>query len=171
MRLLAAILVAVSFISSISSASQGRRTPHEHKAHVHGEAKASMAFDQNKGEMIFEGSGDGFVGFEHKPRNPQQEALVVQAKKDLETRFSEMVQFPPGSECVAKPKSIDVIYDGSHSDFKAQYEINCSKIPQGKLSLNFAKVFTRIKAVKFEFLSDTKQHKVTVKKAGADLEI
>lgn len=54
-------------------------------AHMHGLAQLDIAIEGHHIELSLHGAGDGFVGFEHAPATPEEQAVVEQAKARLST--------------------------------------------------------------------------------------
>ncbi|MFP5518759.1 MAG: DUF2796 domain-containing protein [Bdellovibrionia bacterium] len=137
-----------------------------HSAHVHGNAEMDIAFDGVKGEVKFEGSGDAFLGFEHKPKNMKQEKAVSDLQDTLKNRINEVVVLPAASGCQWMQTKYEIEYHGNHSDVDTEYQVTCQVAPTGKVDLQFVKFFPKMKNIEVEVLTEKVQKKIMIKGSG-----
>ncbi len=158
----------------------------EQEAHVHGGATLNIAFDQLKGKIEFKGAADGVVGFEHAAKSDQDKKTVADAIFKFEKNISTMVVFDPSLGCVVSQERIAVqsedhadhseekilkSHKGEHSDFIANFNVECSKSVLGsKITFNFTS-FQHINDLDVTILVDAVQKTVEVKKKPVTLEI
>ena len=91
-----------------------------HGAHVHSSSNATLAIDQNQIEFTMQSPGSNLVGFEHPPRNEDQQSTFEQAVAALES--ADWVTFEPAAGCdvvaveVNTPGFRDEQHDHDHVD-------------------------------------------------------
>jgi hypothetical protein len=124
------------------AAAQERR---ELGAHQHGHGTLNIAIEGTRVSMELEVPGNDIVGFEHAAKTKAQRAAVEKAKTQLGTPLS-LFRFPAAAGCTvkaadvkieggaekaeAKPKadSKHADHDHDHSEFYAEYTLDCSAI-------------------------------------------
>ncbi|MFS4460830.1 ZrgA family zinc uptake protein [Bdellovibrio sp. HCB2-146] len=160
-------LLLVSFLSMAHADEQKAQ-----KAHVHGEANISIAFDGKKGRMEFHAPSEALFGFEHEARSAKDRAKKDQAMTKLEEKMSEMVVLAPELKCEIKKEISEVIQSKDHGDVDAEFNITCEQPVVGTtVRLQFAKVFPGIKKAKVDVIAGDVQKSVIVKKGGESLEL
>jgi hypothetical protein len=119
-----------------------KKTEHRHHgAHVHGKGQMSIAFDGAKGEIDFHTAAIGIVGFEHAAKSAADKKTKDDAFAKFENQIMNMVHFDGELNCKYAKKSMDMKKDsdGDHSDFNAQFVVQCDKSPAGtKVVFNFS---------------------------------
>ena len=141
----------------------------EHGAHQHGAGKLSIAFEGATGEVEFEAAAEGVLGFEHEAKSAKDKKTLADAQALFETRMSEMVKFDPALSCQFEKKEIKLHRDGKHSDFEAEYKVNCAKSPEGStLTVDFSSV-KGLKDVDVTVLVGTVQKSAEYKKGAVQI--
>lgn len=145
-----------------------------HKAHEHGHAKLSIAFETTTGmptgAIELESPADSIIGFEHAAKTPADKARQEKALATLKARFGEMVILPAG--CKMTPASVEVHVDGQHSEVHAEFNVKCAGPIAGKsISFGFSKVFPKIEEVDVQLLAGSQQAKLEVEKDKGTLQI
>lgn len=144
----------------------------EHKAHVHGEANISIAFDGKKGRIEFHAPAQALFGFEHEARSKKDRAKKDEAMEKLGEKISEMVSLDPTLKCEIKKEISEVVQSKDHGDVEAEFNITCEQPVAGStMQFNFAKVFPGIKKAKVSVIAGDVQKSVEVKKGGESLEL
>lgn len=157
-------LLLVSFLSMAHAEQQ--------KAHVHGEANISIAFDGKKGRMEFHAPSEALFGFEHEARSAKDRAKKEQAMTKLEEKMPEMVALAPELKCEIKKEISEVIQSKDHGDVEAEFNITCEQPVVGTtIHLQFTKVFPGVKKAKVDVIVGDIQKSVVVKKGGESLEL
>lgn len=157
-------IISVFIIFSITAFAGEHR---EHKAHAHGMAKLSMAFESNKGQIDFDIPAESVIGFEYKAKTAQDKKRQSDALKLFENKISQMIVFDDKLKCVFKKETLDVTSEvkNSHSDIEAVFNIVCDKSPLGSdVEFNFQAVFSRIKKVEIQVVIDSLQKSVEASK-------
>jgi hypothetical protein len=153
--------------------------PRSRKAHEHGSAKVSIAFETTKGSprgvVEFESPAESIVGFEYEAKTAADKAKVTAALNQLKARFGEMVVFPPAAACkvTAKTASMGAETHGAaqkgakqeqHSEVQAVFDVACARPLAGlEIRFGFTKVFPKIHDVDVALLAGEQQ-------ASADVE-
>jgi len=98
-----------------------------HGAHVHSISNGTLAIDQNQIEFTFQSPGANMVGFEHPPRNQDQQAAFDLAVTILES--AEWITFDSEAGCsdvaveVNTPGFHDEQHDHDHPDHEHEHEL------------------------------------------------
>ncbi len=133
------------------------------KAHEHGSAKLSIAFETAKGSpkgvMEFEAAGESVIGFEYEAKSAGDKAKQAAALRTLKARFGEMVIFPAAAGCRVTNKSAKVTSQGGqHSEVRAEFEVECAKALAGtEIRFGFGKVFPKVHDVDVALLVGEQQ--------------
>ncbi len=147
---------------------------HSHKAHVHGSAQLSIAFDGLVGKLEFESPAESTVGFEHLARTDEQKKKVQDALELLKTKMNEMVLFKYDLGCVFNSTStkFETSQEGSHSETHATFDLVCNRSPKGsELTFQFTKFFPKLKKIEAQVLIDDIQKSMKVTKSPTVLEL
>ncbi len=146
---------------------------HSHKAHVHGAAELSVAFEGLKGQLIFEAPSEAIVGFEHKAKSKSDQKRVEAALALFEEKIPSMVILPSEAGCVWKKTKLEKSDEaGGHSDVEAEFSIDCQKSLKGlNVSFDFSKNFPRLKTVDVQWIVDDLQKSLKVRESGDSLEL
>ena len=155
----------------------------EHSAHVHGQGKISIAFDQTSGSIDMEVPAEVLFGFEHEAKTEKDQKTQSEALAKLESSMTDMVRFDESLGCVTKKKNIEVKIEkqeekkgkhvhGQHSDVDAEFEVTCQKSPlNSKLIINIQKYFPRLKKTEVQVLLGNIQKKIQATQNGTTLEL
>jgi len=153
------------------------------KAHEHGSAKVSIAFEaatgMPKGAIEFEAPAESVVGFEYEAKSAADKAKVAAALKTLTARFGEMVILPAASGCKLTNKSAKVEAEHhdakskeQHSEVHAEFDVVCAKPLSGtEIRFGFMKVFPKIHDVDVTLLVGEQQSKADVENDKGVLKI
>jgi hypothetical protein len=144
----------------------------EHKAHAHGQAQLTMAFDQIQGSAEFETPAEAIVGFEHEAKSAKDLQRKQEAFLKFEKDFPQMLKLDPALKCQFHTDSIEMKTEGGgHADFVASFKIQCEKSPLGTaLTLDFSS-YKGLKMVKATILAGTIQKSVDVKSKPVRVEL
>ncbi len=91
------IFTGLLFISLFANAQDKKHR--EHKAHSHGHAELSIAFDSLVGQLEFKSPAESIVGFEHQAKSDKDKQKLTTAKVDFETNIAKYVQFDSNLGC------------------------------------------------------------------------
>ncbi len=146
------ILSALLFFSLNTFAAKKKHDHREHGVHVHGSGNLAIAFDETKGKVEFKSAAEGILGFEHKPKNKNDEKVVADAIANFEKNISKMIQFDASLDCLFTKEIIGQVSEkddegsGEHSEWAANFTVVCAKSPIGTtLIIDFSS---------FKFLND-----------------
>ncbi len=173
MKNLIVCFLTLSFAFSASGKPQ-LGTQHSHKAHVHGSAQLSIAFDGLVGKLEFESPAESTVGFEHLARTDEQKKKVQDTLDLLKSKMNEMVLFKSDLDCVLNSTStkVETSQEGNHSETHATFDLVCNKSPKGtELTFQFTKFFPKLKKVEAQVLIDDLQKSMKVTKSPTILEL
>ncbi len=147
------------------------------KAHEHGSAKVSIAFETAtgapKGMIAFEAPAESVVGFEYEAKSVADKTKVAAALRMLAARFGEMVILPAVSACKVTNKSAKVeALKEQHSEVHAEFAVACAKPLAGlEIRFGFMKVFPKIHDVEVALLAGEQQSKADVENDKGVLKI
>ena len=112
-------IVLISFLALAS-------TVFAHGKHVHGEAKLEIAIDKESVEIMLELPLDSAVGFEHAPKDGQQQAALDDARRRLGDAAA-LWQLAPQAGCTLKSAQVETPQFGSdgHADLEVEYVFQC----------------------------------------------
>ncbi|MFL9711834.1 DUF2796 domain-containing protein [Methylobacillus sp. Pita1] len=112
---------------------------HEQHAHVHGAAKLNIAIEGRSLILALESPMESLLGFEHAPRNSQEQAAVDALKKQL-SKPAQLFELPAKAEC--ENTAIDLEsplfehdihqHDSHHADLDAEFAYECKQPGQLK---------------------------------------
>lgn len=144
----------------------------EHGAHEHGAGRVSIGFDGKKGRIEMEVPAESLFGFEHEAKSKKDKNKKEEALKSLEEKIAEMIVFDPALKCEIKKEIFEVNQSKNHADVDADFTVSCEKaVAESTVSFNFQKVFSRLKKVQVDFITDGVQKSVQVLKNGDSLEL
>ena len=143
---------------------------HHQEAHVHGAARLQVAIEGRHAELILRSPAANLVGFEHQPRNAEQEATVAQASEWL--GVNPLVQ-NARQDCVVTEASVHHQQGGKeghghdkhpehdqasgHSDFEVTQRIECDSELSDPLTTPLTTRFASIESLSVEWLSPNGQ--------------
>lgn len=160
----------------------------QHDAHVHGVVETNIAQDGE--HLLFEitAPGSDVVGFEHAPKNKEQEQLLEQAIAKLKTP-NEIFSLPESAKCEISDihvshnmKSDDHDHDhdhdhhdddshheehqgehGEHGEFTAQYEYHCETMSElNQIETQWFSVFSHTQKMTVQYLGNSGQKAATL---------
>ena len=167
----------------------------QHDAHVHGVVETNIAQDGE--HLLFEitAPGSDVVGFEHAPKNKEQEQLLEQAIAKLKTPNA-IFSLPESANCeisdihvshnMKNEDNHDHDHDhdhhdddshheehqGEHGEFTAQYEYHCETMSElNQIETQWFSVFSHTQKMTVQYLGDSGQKAATLtaKKAALAL--
>jgi len=150
---------------------QSKKEHRHHESHVHGNGKLAIGMDDKKGKVEFRASAESLLGFEHQAKSKKDKTAVKNLKNFFGTEFPNMVTFDPALNCLLLSEKIDLVRDGKHSDFVADFKVTCEKPVTGTtLTLDFAR-FTQLKNVEVTILVGSLQKTVVLKQKPVKVEL
>jgi hypothetical protein len=95
----------------------------QHKAHVHGTSTLLVAVESDELVLEFTAPADDIVGFEHEPKNEEQEHQVEDALALLKSP-SKLFALPEAADCEEEEVQVlAAMHDGEHEeDHKAKHD-------------------------------------------------
>lgn len=156
------------------------------KAHEHGSAKLSIAFESTsgapKGIIELEAPAESIVGFEHTAKSAADKAKEQAALNTLKARIGQMVIFPAAAGCQFTPKSVKVEAEDhhdakdakkeQHSEVHAEFAVACAKPLAGaEIRFGFHKFFPRLHDVDVALLAGEQQASLEVENDKGVLKI
>lgn len=138
MHLYSGLFIRGLFIGSLLLATTPARA-HEQHAHVHGAAKLNIAMEGKTLILALEIPMESLLGFEHAPRNPQEQAAVDALKKQLSTP-ARLFDLPGKAGCKSTAITLESPlfadnhhqHDNHHADLDAEFAYECSEPNQLK---------------------------------------
>lgn len=121
--------------------------------HVHGTAEMNIVLDQNQLLIEIISPTVNIIGFEHSPKNLEQELISKQAMKNLLTA-EKIFSMPAQAQCRLLDSekqykghdNIDKNEDSAHSDIVVSYTYQCKVTEKLKfIDINLFKIFPAIK--------------------------
>lgn len=174
-------VLAAGLVFAFNATAQEQKKKHthghhhhrEHKAHVHGAASVGIAFDGTSGKIDFKTPAESIIGFERKPKNEKQEKALSEGLAKLESGIGQMISFAENTGCKLTKEKIESEFDDDgHAEIEASFSVVCSASPAGStVTLNFQKVFPRLKTVEVQALIGDLQKSVKARKNGTILEL
>lgn len=163
-----ASLLALACVG-FATAATGDEHGHHQQAHVHGQAKLQVAVEGRTAELILQSPAANLLGFEHKPKNAEQKAALMETREWLTA--NPLVQ-TANSDCTVTTGSIhhrgdpedgeehgDDEHDeeGSHSDFEVTQRIECDSELTDPLVTPLMTRFPGIEHLSVDWLDSGKQ--------------
>jgi Protein of unknown function (DUF2796) len=168
------IVIFMTAIFSRLAVSAEEHAHREHKAHKHGAASLSIAFDGDNGEIDFEAPGESIYGFEYAPKKETDKKRQLDGVALLENNLSAMIQFDPSLKCNFTKKNVQVEREknSTHSAVHAEFNVACAQSPVGKSVIFYIqRSFPKLKDVDLKLIADDLQTSAEIKKDGQKLEI
>ena len=156
----------------------------QHGAHIHGVVETNIAQDGE--HLLFEitAPGSDVVGFEHAPKNKEQEQLLEQAIAKLKTPNA-IFALPESANCEISDihvshnmKSEDhddhdhdhdhhdshhEEHQSEHGEFTAQYEYHCETMAKlSQVETQWFSVFSHTKKMTIQYLGNSGQKAATL---------
>ena len=181
------VKTAIIALASLPLGTQATGEDHRQQAHVHGEAQLQVAIEGNTVDLILRSPAANLLGFEHQPRNAEQEQTLTQAQEWLGANA--MVQ-TPGGDCTLMAGSIHSMGGRSeehdhheekhhdhheeeekHSDFEVTQTLECKSKPEDTLRAPLMKRFPGIEQLSVEWLSTDGQGHVELHTGEDDIHL
>jgi hypothetical protein len=144
---------------------------HGHK-HVHGQGELSIAFDEARGVFQLSLPAESAFGFEHKPKNEEEQSRLDKALSLLRENATELFVFDASLRCTWANPTVRVETKGSHADVFANYEVSCAKSPKGSsLKFQFREHMPRLRVLRVEFNIDGRQGKLNLKNGQGEMNL
>ncbi len=160
------MILTLSLLASVSASASNHGHSHKHKehgAHVHGAGELSVAFESTKGKITYEGSAQGILGFEHVAKKEKDVKKLSEVTAQFENDFSKMVKLDPSLKCQFTKEKLGQVPEkgqkkiSKHSDWVAEFSINCEKSPMNSdLVIDFT-AFSGLKDVDVTIVVDSLQ--------------
>uniref|UniRef100_A0A486XJ97 Predicted zinc-binding protein n=1 Tax=Rheinheimera sp. BAL341 TaxID=1708203 RepID=A0A486XJ97_9GAMM len=99
-------------------------------AHVHGHAILTLVLEGNEMQLAFQSAAQSVVGFEHKPRTPEQQQEVAAAIAVFNQGDWFSVNADANCELTLAEASTDLTElqaNSGHADFYANYQMLCQR--------------------------------------------
>ncbi|MCA3086160.1 MAG: DUF2796 domain-containing protein [Rhodocyclaceae bacterium] len=163
-------------VCATAFASKGKHK--SHGAHEHGNAKLNLVVEGNKLTAQLEVPSESIYGFEYEPKSEKDKKQREAGGEKLKSSFEKMLVIDKSLGCAFQNTKLDLHASdggkghddhksgkkGEHSETRAEFVATCQKPLAGtKVSFAFGKVFPRIKEIKVQVISDSKQ-------SGADID-
>lgn len=165
---------------------QAHSETHNHKAHVHGAAKLTLAIedDGKHASIALDCAGDSIMGFEHVAKSPQDKKSQDDAFRKLREQAAIVIRFDSSLKCVIRSTQVEIEKEeksdqavgaaphGEHSDVNANYSVQCdSPISGSKVQVGLIGLFPKIKKVSLQILTTAKQTANEVTDERSSIEI
>ncbi|MFZ4404633.1 MAG: ZrgA family zinc uptake protein [Pseudobdellovibrionaceae bacterium] len=179
--------VALFLVLVSTTVYAGKKNEHRHhEAHVHGGATLSIAFDQLKGKVEFKAASEGVLGFEHEAKSEKDKKKLNDTIAKFETSIGSMVKFDESAGCTFVKEKIEMAakkeendaeekehkeHKGEHSDFIANFSVDCKKdIKSTKVTFDFSQ-FKGLKDLDVTLLVGDLQKSVEIKRKPVTIEL
>ena len=131
-------------------------------AHVHGLSIINVVQEKNKVLFDIEMPGFDTVGFEYKARSQKDKDLVKNALRILKNPDN-LFTIPSDAGCKISNNSSTILEEKNHTEFRAKYEYNCSKITKfSSITFNIFDNFKNSKDLELNIIGkkSTTKHKI-----------
>lgn len=156
-------------------------THRNHKAHIHGAATLSIAFDNLQGTIEFKGAADSLIGFEHEAKSEKDKQKLNEVILIFESNIGKMININSSLGCAFRKEKIGLLSDLKskesnihqtvHSDFSAIFQIFCQKsILKSKLLFDFT-IFPQLKDIDVTILVGELQKSIEIKGKPVSIEL
>lgn len=112
----------LGLILPAAALASGDGVERQHGAHVHGEGIATVAQEGDRFELELELPGANIAGFEHVPRDAEQEAMIEQAREWLRDGANWLTPDPRGECAVASLDAHTHGYDDDHAGHEDDHD-------------------------------------------------
>jgi hypothetical protein len=160
-------------------------TSRDHKAgygaHVHGNAKLTLALDtDSKGVLLFESPGDSVIGFEHAATSAGDKRTQAKALAILNEKGPDLFSFDPSAKCTLQKTRVEIKKEdhdeheqhGEHNEVEAEYALSCSRSLSGTfLNVGLGNSFPKIKNLEVQVLKSKGQSSTQLKGALGQVKI
>ena len=169
------IMFFLIFVLSIKAFAKKEHRHHE--AHDHGSASLNIAFDQLKGKIEFKAAAEGLVGFEHEAKSEKDKKKLNETIAKFESSMTSMIKLNESFGCVFAKENVGVIvenhkeHQGEHSDFVANYQVECKKDIKGsQITFDFSQ-FKGLKDIDVTLLIGDLQKSVEIKRKPVTIDL
>jgi hypothetical protein len=179
--------MALILVFVVTSVCAGKKKEHRHhEAHVHGGATLSIAFDQLKGKVEFKAASEGVLGFEYEAKSEKDKKKLSNTVAKFETVIGSMIKFDESAGCSFIKEKIEIVaekeehdpkekghdqHKGEHSDFVANFSVDCKKEIKGtQVTFDFSQ-FKGLKDLDVTMLVDDLQKSVEIKRKPITVEL
>jgi hypothetical protein len=154
-------------------------------AHQHGHGRLNIAIEGTRVSMELEVPCNDVVGFEHAAKTKAQRTAVQKAKTQLGTPQS-LFRFPAAAGCTlkqadvkiesgtekSKPKADSKHADHDHSEFRAEYALDCSAIASlTSIEFPYFDAFKGAEELEVNIITPKGQSKFEVKNSNPRLDL
>ncbi len=144
----------------------------QHKAHSHGAATLSIAFDGFKGKLVFEAPSESIYGFEYIAKTKADLLKQKKALATLKESMSDMVVLENKLNCKFLNQKIEIEQQKNHATVESVFDILCDLDPTGStIHFNVQKSFPDLKNIQVQVLIGDMQKSIEVKKNGVSVEL
>jgi hypothetical protein len=164
------VLLIAAFVPLLTVEATAARS-REIGPHIHGEGHLNIAYENGRFVIELDVPGDDVVGFEHAPADPQQQAAMDNAIRQLRAPL-DLFRFPEAAHCSvlsadlnepAQPEAeVRPPFDGKghalpegHLDFHLTYEISCGNVEAAEeIRFDYFKLFPRTEALQIQLVGE-----------------
>ena len=173
------ILVSSMLIPAIVIAG----TERQHGSHEHGVARLDVAIDDGKLQLHLISPADNLLGFEHAPRNPEQQRVLTEALNTLRQAITLFVVNQEAG-CALEENEIESPFDehddhdhghddhaheehghhdhghdhDSHADIHAEWVLECRDTRSiDSLEIGLFEAFPRMQRIKVQLITEDRQ--------------
>lgn len=183
--LLIPLLACATLAQAHNDHDHGHENDHDHEhhhshdhdslgAHVHGEAHLEAAFSGQEIELLLSSPAVNLIGFEHAPRNEDQQQTLDDALSYLTDNAVVEVD---GIRCELTTSEVstpltDADFDGSHGDIEVEQQLRCDQPLAGtRVHVRVLEHFTDIESLRVTWLSDRSQGSLDLSPAATGFAI
>jgi hypothetical protein len=174
------ILTVLFLLISVATLANNE-THSGHKAHVHGAATLSIAFDHLQGKIEFNGAAASLIGFEHEAKSEKEKQKLNEVILIFESNIGKMINIDSSLGCSFKKEKIAILSDfkskegdtrqAVHSDLSAVFNVICQKsILTNKLLFDFT-IFPQLKDIDVTLLIGDLQKSIEIKGKPVSIEL
>lgn len=162
-----ALTTFLLFVSVAYSAEDHR----QHDAHEHGEAQLNIALEGSTLHLELDSPAMNLIGFEHRPRDKKQHAVLQQAITMLK-QGPQLFALAPAARCTLAKANVETPLQGAHekhqheqeeehADFNAHYLFECPHAAALQhIEVRLFKLFPGIEELAVQLLTDTGQYRM-----------
>ena len=130
-------------------------------AHVHGHAILTLVLEGNEMQLAFQSAAQSVVGFEHKPRTPEQQQEVAAAIAVFNQGDWFSVNADANCELTLAEASTDLTElqaNSGHADFYANYQMLCQRPASlSELQLNLFQLLPALQQMDVQWVINGQQ--------------
>ena len=166
------VLLSILPVAIAAEPAQPEKHEHEHEhehedefsalgAHVHGKALLTLVLEGNEMQLAFQSAAQSVLGFEHKPRTPEQQQEVASAIAVFNQGQWFTVNPQANCELTMAEASTDLTQanvSGGHADFYANYQLLCqSPARLNAISLTIFNLLPALEQVEVQWIVNGQQ--------------